>query len=246
MIIAPMIYAHDRLCLQSPSMSQLFSPITFKDITLRNRIGVSPMCMYSSEDGFEKQPGTFRHFLAPAAGGAALVMTEATAVEARGRISPNDLGIWKDEHIEMLARVARFIESQGAVPAMQLAHAGRKASTSRPWEGHHPLDDSQGGWQPIGPSPIAFDKGYPVPQEMSLKDIAEVRAAFVAAARRALDAGIRWLEIHSAHGYLAYQFSPPLSPCRTDYGGSPDNRICFLRKRKPRATFAKRGPNGCR
>ena len=172
-------------------------------------------------------------------------MTEATAVEARGRISPNDLGIWKHEHIEMLARVARFIESQGAVPAMQLAHAGRKASTARPWEGHHPLDASQGGWQPIGPSPIAFDKGYPVPQEMSLKDIAEVRAAFVAAARRL-----------STPASAGWKFTPPTDTSRTVFSrrfqtSAPINTaarstIAFASSWKPRTTFAKRGPNGCR
>jgi 2,4-dienoyl-CoA reductase-like NADH-dependent reductase (Old Yellow Enzyme family) len=209
-------------------MSHLFSPISFKDITLRNRIGVSPMCMYSCEDGFAND-WHLVHLGSRAVGGAALVISEATAVEARGRISPNDLGIWKDEHMEPLARVTRFIASQECVPGIQLAHAGRKASTSRPWDGHHPLDSSQGGWLPIGPSAIPFDAGYQTPHEMTVADIAHVRAAFVAATKRALAAGFRWLEIHSAHGYLAHSFLSSLSNRRTDqYGGSFDNRIRFL------------------
>ncbi len=209
-------------------MSLLFSPFTVRDITLRNRIGVSPMCMYSCEVGIAND-WHLVHLGSRAAGGAGLVITEATAVEARGRISPQDLGIWKDEHIEPLARIVRFIVSQGAVPGMQIAHAGRKASTARPWEGHHPVDASQGGWQPIGASPIAFDKGYPAPREMTMQDIADVRSAFVAAAKRALLAGVQWLEIHSAHGYLAHSFLSPLSNQRTDsYGGSFENRIRFL------------------
>jgi 2,4-dienoyl-CoA reductase-like NADH-dependent reductase (Old Yellow Enzyme family) len=209
-------------------MSYLFSPLTLRGVTLRNRIGVSPMCMYSCEDGFAND-WHLVHLGSRAVGGAAVVITEATAVEARGRISPQDLGIWTDEHIEPLARIARFIESQGAVPGMQLAHAGRKASTARPLEGHHYVDPAHGGWEPIAPSPIAFDKQYPTPREMTLQDIADVRAAFVAAAKRALAAGIRWLEIHSAHGYLSHSFLSPLSNHRRDqYGGSFDNRIRFL------------------
>src|SRR4051812_44813919 len=209
-------------------MSRLFSTLTLRDVTLRNRVGVSPMCMYSSEDGFAND-WHLVHLGARATGGAAQVITEATAGEARGRVSPPDLGIWKGEHVDMLARVARFIASQQSVPGMQIAHAGRKASTARPWEGHHAVDPAHGGWQPIGPSAIAFDDSYPMPREMTLQDIADVRAAFVAAAKRALDAGFRWLEIHSAHGYLAHSFLSPLSNHRTDqYGGSFDNRIRFL------------------
>jgi 2,4-dienoyl-CoA reductase-like NADH-dependent reductase (Old Yellow Enzyme family) len=209
-------------------MSELFSKISFRDVTLRNRIGVSPMCMYSCEDGFAND-WHLVHLGARAAGGAALVITEATAVEPRGRISPQDLGIWKDEHIEPLACISRFIESQDSVPGMQIAHAGRKASTSRPWEGHHAVDSAHGGWEPIGPSAIAIDKQYPTPREMTLADIADVRTAFGAAAKRAIAAGIHWLEIHSAHGYLAHSFLSPLSNHRTDqYGGSFDNRIRLL------------------
>ena len=209
-------------------MSQLFSPITFKDITLRNRIGVSPMCMYSSEDGFAND-WHLVHLGARAIGGAALVITEATAVEARGRISPNDLGIWKDEHVEPLSRITRFIASQDCVPGMQIAHAGRKASTSRPWEGHKTVDPAHGGWQPIAPSAIKFEDSSPMPHEMTTTDIADVRAAFVAATQRAQAAGFRWLEIHSAHGYLSHSFLSPLSNHRSDqYGGSFDNRIRFL------------------
>jgi 2,4-dienoyl-CoA reductase-like NADH-dependent reductase (Old Yellow Enzyme family) len=184
--------------------------------------------MYSCEDGFAND-WHLVHLGARAAGGAGLVITEATAVEARGRISPQDLGIWKDEHVEPLSRIARFIASQGAVPGMQIAHAGRKASAARPWDGRQGLDESQGGWQPIGASEIAFDSGYPVPREMTTQDIRDVQHAFVAAAGRALHAGIQWLEIHAAHGYLAHSFLSPLSNQRTDsYGGSFENRIRFL------------------
>jgi 2,4-dienoyl-CoA reductase-like NADH-dependent reductase (Old Yellow Enzyme family) len=209
-------------------MTDLFSPLTLRDITLRNRIGVSPMCQYSSEDGFAND-WHLVHLGSRAVGGAALVITEAAAVEARGRISPQDLGIWKDEHIEPLSRIVRFIESQGAVAGIQLAHAGRKASTARPWEGHHPIDAAHGGWQPIAPSPIKFDESYPLPREMTPADIADVKAAFVAATKRALAAGFKWIEIHSAHGYLLHSFLSPLSNHRRDqYGGSFENRIRLL------------------
>jgi 2,4-dienoyl-CoA reductase-like NADH-dependent reductase (Old Yellow Enzyme family) len=209
-------------------MSDLFFPLTIRDVTLRNRIGVSPMCQYSSEDGFAND-WHLVHLGSRAVGGAALVITEAAAVEARGRISPQDLGIWKDEHVEMLARIVRFIESQGAVAGIQLAHAGRKASTARPWEGHHYVDPQHGGWVPIGPSAIAFDKQYPTPREMTLADIAEVKRAFVAAAKRSLAVGFKWIEIHSAHGYLLHSFLSPLSNDRRDqYGGSFENRIRLL------------------
>ena len=186
------------------------------------------MCQYSSEDGFAND-WHLVHLGSRAVGGAALVITEAAAVEARGRISPQDLGIWKDEHIEMLARIVRFIESQGAVAGIQLAHAGRKASTARPWEGHPPTDEAHGGWQPFAPSPIKFDESYPLPHEMTPKDIEDVKAAFVAAARRSFAAGFKWIEIHSAHGYLSHSFLSPLSNGRRDqYGGSFENRIRFL------------------
>ena len=162
-------------------------------------------------------------------GGAGLVITEAAAVEARGRISPADLGIWKDEHIEPLARVSRFIQSQGAVPGIQLAHAGRKASTARPWEGGKPVPPEQGGWTPVAPSPIPFAPSYPRPIELSIDEIHRIEQAFADAARRAIEAGFGWIEIHAAHGYLAHSFLSPLSNHRTDnYGGSFDNRARFV------------------
>src|SRR5436190_13245167 len=163
-------------------MNSLFDPLTIRGVTLRNRIGVSPMCQYSCQNGFATD-WHLVHLGSRAVGGAALVIVEASAVEARGRISPHDLGIWSDEHIEPLARAAHFIESQGAVAGIQIAHAGRKASTARPWDGGKPLDVAHGGWQPIGPSAIPFDAGYQTPAEMSTNDIADVRAAFVAAAK---------------------------------------------------------------
>jgi 2,4-dienoyl-CoA reductase-like NADH-dependent reductase (Old Yellow Enzyme family) len=206
-------------------MPDLFEPFTLRDITLRNRIGVSPMCQYSCEDGFASD-WHLVHLGSRAVGGAAVVIAEATAVEARGRISPQDLGIWRDEHVEPLARVARFVAQQGAVPGIQIAHAGRKASTARVWEGGGAVDDAHGGWQPIGPDDRPFAETYRRPRAMTLQDIADVRAAFVAAAQRALTAGFTWLEIHAAHGYLLHSFYSPLSNARTDaYGGSFDNRI---------------------
>jgi 2,4-dienoyl-CoA reductase-like NADH-dependent reductase (Old Yellow Enzyme family) len=206
-------------------MPDLFDPISFRSVTLRNRIGVSPMCQYSCEDGLATD-WHLVHLGSRAVGGAALVIAEATAVEARGRISPDDLGIWSDSHIAPLARVAGFIHGQGAVPGIQIAHAGRKASTSRPWDGHGPLDDEHRGWQPIGPDQRPFDAGYRVPHAMSLQDIAEVRNSFAAAARRARSAGFEWLELHAAHGYLLHSFYSPLSNSRQDqYGGSFDNRV---------------------
>ncbi len=209
-------------------MSHLFEPFTLRGITLRNRIGVSPMCQYSAQDGFAND-WHLVHLGARAAGGAALVIAEATAVEARGRISPQDLGLWDDAHIEMLARITQFIKGQGAVPAIQLAHAGRKAATARPWEGGAPVSADQGGWQPVGASPLPFGENYPTPTELSIQEIGVVREAFGAATIRAEAAGFDWLEIHAAHGYLFHSFLSPLSNGRADgYGGSFDNRIRFL------------------
>jgi 2,4-dienoyl-CoA reductase-like NADH-dependent reductase (Old Yellow Enzyme family) len=209
-------------------MSSLFQPFTLRGVTLRNRIGVSPMCQYSSSDGFANN-WHLVHLGSRAVGGAALVIAEASAVEARGRISPNDLGIWKDAHIDALAGVVRKIEEAGAVAGIQIAHAGRKAGTARPWDGGHPLSDADGGWPPIGASPLPFDSGYRTPSEASQQDLAHIRGAFVAAARRALSAGFRWLELHAAHGYLLHSFLSPLSNQRADhYGGSFDNRIRLL------------------
>ena len=195
---------------------------------MRNRIGVSPMCQYSCEDGMATD-WHLVHLGSRAVGGAALVMAEATAVEARGRISPGDLGIWSDAHIAPLARAAQFISDQGAVPAIQLAHAGRKASTSAPWLGGRALSDTEGGWAPVGPSAIPFTDGWRVPTELSVEEILGVQAAFRDATARTLQAGFTLVELHAAHGYLAHSFLSPLSNTRTDaYGGSFENRVRFL------------------
>ena len=206
----------------------LLSPFSLRGVRLRNRIAVSPMCQYSSEDGFADEWHVV-HLGSRAAGGAGIVMAEATAVEPRGRITPWDLGLWKDEHIEVLARIARFIDSQGAVPAIQLAHAGRKASTARPWEGGHVVPVEEGGWRPVAPSPIPFQPSNPAPEELSAAGIRDIVEAFAAAAWRALQAGFRVIEIHAAHGYLIHEFLSPLSNCRTDeYGGTLENRSRLL------------------
>ncbi len=207
----------------------LFDKLSIRDVTLRNRIIVSPMCQYSSEDGFAND-WHLVHLGSRAVGGAGLVFTEATAVEAGGRISPNDLGIWKDEHIPMLQRITRFIGMHGAVPGMQLAHAGRKASVSRPWEGDALLDEGHGGWRPVdGPSPVPFSPDHAVPRELSVEEIALKVEAFVHATERALEAGFKVIEIHAAHGYLINEFLSPISNRRTDrYGGTFENRIRFL------------------
>lgn len=212
-------------------MTDLFSPLTLRGITLKNRLGISPMCQYSSQDGFASD-WHLVHLGSRAVGGAALVMTEASAVLPEGRITSGDLGIYKDEHIEMLSRIFRFVEQQGAVPGMQLAHAGRKASTDLPWKGGKPVDASAGGWTPIfGPTAVPFDTGYQTPKEMSKSEIATVIAAFAAASRRALAAGAKVIEIHAAHGYLINSFLSPLSNQRTDeYGGSLANRTRLLQE----------------
>ncbi len=208
----------------------LFTPFTLRGVTLRNRIMVSPMCQYSSEDGFATD-WHLVHLGSRAVGGAGLVMTEATAVEPRGRISPHDLGIWKDEHVPMLQRIVQFIAQQGAVPGMQIAHAGRKASVDVPWRGGNPVQPSQGGWTPVGPSPIPYADGSPVPLELTTAQISELVDAFVHAARRAAAAGFRVLELHFAHGYLVHEFLSPLSNTRTDrYGGPFENRARIARE----------------
>lgn len=211
-------------------MTSLFQPLTLRDVTFRNRIGVSPMCMYSSDDGFAND-WHLVHLGQFAVGGAALVLTEATAVVPEGRISPQDLGIWKDEHVDMLAGIGRFVRAQGAVWGSQLAHAGRKASTIRPWDGGGPADESQDGWTPIyGPSALPFDAGYQTPVELDSLGIARVVNAFRDAATRALAAEMEIVEIHAAHGYLLHQFLSPLSNTRADnYGGSFENRTRLLR-----------------
>ena len=205
----------------------LFSPLTIRDVVFRNRIAVSPMCQYSCEDGFASD-WHLVHLGSRAVGGAALVMAEATAVEARGRISPQDLGIWKDEHIAAFAPIAHFIRERGAVPGVQLAHAGRKASTQRPWEGGRLLLPQQGGWRPVAPSAIPFHPNDPAPEELSAEGIHAIVDAFADAANRALKAGFQVVEIHSAHGYLSHEFLSPLTNRRTDqYGGSFENRTRF-------------------
>lgn len=207
----------------------LFQPLTIKSVTLRNRIGVSPMCQYSSEDGVAND-WHFVHLGARAVGGAGLIIAEATAVAPEGRISPGDAGMWADKHVEPIARINGFIKQHGAVPGIQLAHAGRKASASRPWDGDGHLTNAQGGWPTLAPSAVAFGgKLTKVPQAMTEADIARVRNDFVAATKRSQDAGVEWLELHFAHGYLAHEFLSPLSNQRTDgYGGSFENRIRFV------------------
>ena len=207
--------------------AHLFAPLHIRGIQIANRIMVSPMCQYSCENGFAND-WHLVHLGSRAVGGAGLVMAEASAVEARGRISPWDLGIWTDEHIEPLARIARFLRERGSVPGIQLAHAGRKASTDVPWRGTRPLGPSEGGWHPVAPSPIPFNIGHAVPAELTVDEICVIVEAFVAAARRALHAGFEVIELHGAHGYLIHQFLSPLSNQRTDqYGGSFENRIRF-------------------
>lgn len=206
----------------------LFDPLQIRGVRLANRIVVSPMCQYSSPDGFATD-WHLVHLGSRAVGGAALVFTEASAVTPEGRISPWDLGIWKDEHIEPLSRITRFIREQGAVPGIQLAHAGRKGSTKRPWEGAGKVPESEGGWVPLAPSALPFEPGYPVPAALDEVGIGGILNAFSDAARRALNAGFEVIEIHAAHGYLIHEFLSPLSNQRTDgYGGSLDNRIRLL------------------
>jgi 2,4-dienoyl-CoA reductase-like NADH-dependent reductase (Old Yellow Enzyme family) len=205
--------------------SGLFAPLTIRGMNFRNRVAVSPMCEYSCQDGFAND-WHLVHLGSRAVGGAALVLTEAAAVEARGRISPADLGIWKDEHIDKLAQITAFIKQQGAIPGMQIAHAGRKASCRVPWEGGAAIPAADGGWQTVAPSALPFRNTDPVPKELSIAEIHEVVEKFGIAARRALAAGFEVIEIHAAHGYLLHEFYSPLSNQRTDeYGGSFENRI---------------------
>ncbi|HEX3646090.1 MAG TPA: NADH:flavin oxidoreductase/NADH oxidase [Vicinamibacterales bacterium] len=206
-------------------MAHLFDPLSLRSVTLSNRIVVSPMCQYSSVDGFAHD-WHFVHLGTRAAGGAALVMTEASAVTATGRISPQDLGIYDDRHVDGLARCVRFIHSQKTLAGTQLAHAGRKASTARPWEGGGALSTADGGWEPIGPTAVPFADNYPTPRPATGEDLAAIVAAFRDAARRALAAGFDVVELHAAHGYLIHEFLSPLVNTRTDaYGGSYDNRL---------------------
>ncbi len=210
-------------------MPALFDSFTIKSVTLRNRIGVSPMCQYSYTDGFSND-WQLVHLGARAAGGAGLVIAEATAVEARGRITPFDVGIWSDAHVAPLARVVGFIKQQGAVPGIQIAHAGRKACTDAPWRGGKPVPQSDPLWYAaVGASPIPFAEGYQTPHELSIEEIKGIQTSFVHGAERACAAGFEWLELHGAHGYLLQSFCSPLSNHRSDaYGGSFENRTRFL------------------
>jgi 2,4-dienoyl-CoA reductase-like NADH-dependent reductase (Old Yellow Enzyme family) len=207
-------------------MSRLFSPFKLREIEFRNRIFVSPMCQYSSDDGM---PDDWHlvHLGSRAVGGAGLVMTEATAVSPEGRISPQDAGLWSDAHAAAWKRISRFVQDQGAVAGVQLAHAGRKASTEAPWRGGGPLSPTAAGrWEPIGPSPLPFGPSYPSPREMTAADLDRVVGEFAAAARLSLAAGFEVVELHAAHGYLLHEFLSPLSNRRTDdYGGSLANRL---------------------
>jgi 2,4-dienoyl-CoA reductase-like NADH-dependent reductase (Old Yellow Enzyme family) len=212
-------------------MPHLFDPLIIRSQTFANRVFVSPMCEYSSDDGFAND-WHLVHLGSRAVGGAGLVLTEATAVTAEGRISPQDLGIWKDDHVDFLSRIARFIRGQGSVAGMQLAHAGRKASTYRPWSGHGEVPAAEGGWpEVLAPSAVPFADNYPKPQALTLDGIARVTQAFVAGAERALHAGFQVIELHAAHGYLLHEFLSPLSNQRDDaYGGSFDNRTRLARE----------------
>lgn len=208
----------------------LFDPLKLRAVTLRNRLAVSPMCQYSAEAG-RATDWHLVHLGARAVGGAALVVFEATAVEARGRISPADLGLWEDGQIEPLARIVRFVEGQGAAAALQLAHAGRKASTAAPWSGGGPVGPAAGGWVTVGPSALPFAEGHPAPEPLDEAGLAGIVAAFAAAAGRARAAGFRAVEVHAAHGYLLHQFLSPLTNHRTDrFGGSFENRTRLVRE----------------
>src|SRR6266403_1328984 len=212
-------------------MTGLFDPLAIRDVKFANRVFVSPMCQYSSHDGYAND-WHLVHLGSRAVGGAGLIFTEATAVLPEGRISPQDLGIWDDGHIEMLSRIVSFIHEQGSIAGMQLAHAGRKASTRRPWETPGTVPESEGGWKKVvAPSALRFADNYPMPEALTLDGIQEVGSACAAAARRACQAGFRVVEIHAAHGYLIHEFLSPLSNQREDdYGGSFENRTRLCRE----------------
>ncbi|WP_294140536.1 NADH:flavin oxidoreductase/NADH oxidase [uncultured Sanguibacteroides sp.] len=210
-------------------MSALFTPLTLKSVTLRNRIVLSPMCQYSAQDGFADN-WHLVHYGSRAVGGAGLVLVEATAISPEGRITPDDLGLWRDEHVEKLKTITDFITEQGAVPGIQLAHAGRKASTLSEWKGKGKfLKPAEGGWRTVAPSPIAYLKNHDTPQALTAEGIHKVITDFTDAARRAIAAGFKVIEIHAAHGYLLHEFLSPLTNHREDlYGGSFENRIRLL------------------
>ncbi|MBT2382482.1 NADH:flavin oxidoreductase/NADH oxidase [Streptomyces sp. ISL-11] len=215
-------------------MSALFQPFSLRSLTIPNRVWMAPMCQYSAEV-FGPNAGVandwhFAHYAARSTGGAGLILVEATAVSPEGRISPADLGIWNDTQVEALRRVTAFLRSRGTVPGIQIAHAGRKASTDRPWRGGKPVGADE-GWQPVAPSPVPFTDGDPAPTELTVEQIKEIVGQFAAAARRALAAGFEVVEIHGAHGYLIHEFLSPHSNRRTDeYGGSFENRSRFARE----------------
>ncbi|MDU0460553.1 MAG: NADH:flavin oxidoreductase/NADH oxidase [Geobacteraceae bacterium] len=208
-------------------MSILFSPLTLRSIKVRNRIFVSPMCQYSSRDGLPTD-WHLVHLGSRAVGGAGLVMVEATAVSPEGRISPDDSGLWSDEHAKAFLPITRFMREQGAVAGIQLAHAGRKGSCSLPWLGGGPLGAEACGWQPLAPSAVPFDVGHPVPRALTPDEMDVIEAQFRAAARRAFAAGFQVVEVHMAHGYLLHEFLSPLVNQRNDsYGGCLENRMRF-------------------
>ncbi|MFE6409487.1 NADH:flavin oxidoreductase/NADH oxidase [Streptomyces sp. NPDC057837] len=213
-------------------MTALFEPFTLRDVTIPNRVWMPPMCQYSAApEGPSAGAPTdwhFAHYAARATGGTGLIIVEATAVSPEGRISPYDLGIWNDTQVEAFRRITRFLTEQGTVPAVQLAHAGRKASTDRPWKGGKPVGPEAHGWSSVAPSPIPFDAEHPAPAELTVTQIRDIVGQFAAAARRALAAGFEIAEIHGAHGYLINEFLSPHSNHRTDaYGGSYENRTRF-------------------
>lgn len=207
--------------------AQLFSPLQIKGITFKNRIVISPMCQYSAIDGFAND-WHLVHLGSRASGGAGLIIQEATSVSPEGRISPGDLGLWKDEQMEKMQAINHFIVSQNSVPGIQLAHAGRKASAAAPWEGGRKLDVTHGGWDTVAPSAIAYHDNEKIPHALDKTGIEKVISDFKSATKRAVQAGFQVMEIHAAHGYLLHQFLSPLSNFRTDeYGGSFENRIRF-------------------
>jgi 2,4-dienoyl-CoA reductase-like NADH-dependent reductase (Old Yellow Enzyme family) len=224
-------YDAQKFKLKQTSMSsQLFSPIQIKSLTFKNRIAISPMCQYSAIDGVAND-WHLVHLGSRASGGAALIIQEATAISPEGRISPGDLGLWKDEQIVKLQAINQFIISQNAIPGIQLAHAGRKASAATPWEGHTKLDETNGGWNAVAPSAVPFQANEKTPIALDKNGIQKIISDFKTATKRALKAGYQVVEIHAAHGYLLHEFLSPLSNFRTDeYGGSFENRIRLLLK----------------